>query len=152
MGKQQNNNRKRRRDLVGKKLPTLYAGTKHSAYLWMRKCKQGQSPPGNTNVAKALAAIETELIKHFGELNAPQQIQLNLLRPLFAFWLLHPVTLEEGSDKLASDFKWVHGKLESGLRVLCDLADSEGGGDGPDLYEQMRQQYWANKAKEKAEK
>ncbi len=128
-----------RQDLVQKRLPSLYKGTKHSAYSWMKRCKQGQLPPGNTNIAKTLAAIEVELIEHFGNLNGPQQIQLNLLRPLFTFWLLHPGTTEDDEDKLAFDFKWVHGKLESGLKVLCELGSSKPQGHVPTIPEIIAQ-------------
>ena len=120
-----------RQDLVQKRLPSLYQGTKHSAYTWMRKTKAGQLPPGNTTVAKSLAAIEVTLIEHFGELNGPQQVHLNLLRPLLVFWMLHPITIED--EKLAADYKWVHGKLESGLRVLCELGASKPTSQAPDL-------------------
>ncbi len=125
-----------RQDLVQKRLPSLYQGTKHSAYTWMRKTKAGQLPPGNTTVAKSLAAIEVTLIEHFGELNGPQQVHLNLLRPLLVFWMLHPCSIED--DKLAADYKWVHGKLESGLRVLCELGSSKSQGHIPTIPEILK--------------
>lgn len=142
MAKKKKRERIVRVDPIKKFLPTFYQGTKHSAYLWMKRCKQGQLPHGNTNPGKALAAIELGLIEHFGDLNVPQQVQLNLLRPLLVFWMLHPITVEGG---LAADFKWCHSRIENGLRVLCELADKKA--SDTDLYEKWRTEFFKDSIK-----
>lgn len=116
-------------------LPTLYKGSGHSAYAWLRRAKEGQLPPGNSNVRKALIAVEVELIKHFGQLNGPQQVQLSLLRPVLIFWILHPGFT--GTDSISQDFKWAHARIESGLKVLCELADRKH--DRPPTLEELLQ-------------
>ncbi|MBW1668863.1 MAG: hypothetical protein JRJ66_12580 [Deltaproteobacteria bacterium] len=121
----------RRQDKVAESLPRLFQGTRHSAYTWLRKCKEGQLPPGNTHVRKALDAIEIEILRYFGRLNALQQVQLSLMRPLITFWILHPAKGENGN--LTHDFKWVHSKLEAGLRALKDLADTPSNNKPPTL-------------------
>jgi hypothetical protein len=127
----------RQKDLVVRAMPRLFKGKTHSAYYWMRKVKEGVMPPGNTNVRKALDAIELTLIQDFGELNGCQQVEMNLLRPLLAWWLLYPGVGEDGT--LAHDFKWVHGKIEDGLKRVRDLADKDLGGQ--DLYDQWRTEF-----------
>jgi hypothetical protein len=81
------------------------------------------NPPGNTIEGKTLAAIEAAIIDDLGPLNALQIVQLNLLRPLLVWWLLHPGTTEKGD--LGADFKWIHTRIESGLKRLAELADSK---------------------------
>ena len=137
--KKRSDNRKRiiREDRLRNRLPDFYKGRlKHGAFYWMRKTKEGQMPPGNTNVRKSLDAIELCLIEHFGgELNGPQQIQLNLLRPLLVYWLLHPGVGEDG--KLVHDFKWVHGRIEAGLKALNDLATPKAPDKAPDISQYL---------------
>ena len=116
----------------------------HGAYAAMSRCKQGVQPPGNTMEGKTLAAIEAAILNDFGPLNALQTVQMNLLRPLILWWLLHPGTTEKGD--LASDFKWIHSRIENGLKRLAELADSKP--EGPDLYTQWRQQFFAEREKE----
>jgi hypothetical protein len=135
--------RKRRQNLVAK-YQSKPGQITHGAYSAMRKCKQGELPPGNTNVGKTLAAIEAALVDDLGPLNALQIVQLNLLRPLLVWWLLHPGTTEKGD--LASDFKWIHTRIENGLKRLAELADSKP--EGPDLYEQWRKQFFEDQEKD----
>jgi hypothetical protein len=122
MAKQTKRKRILRDDLVEPYLPGVFKGKANKAYTWMRKVKEGQFPPGNTNVAKALAAVEVALIKDLGQLNAAQQVQLNLMRPLLVWWMLHPGTVGDDGH-LAHDFKWIHSQIQDGLRRLIDLGD-----------------------------
>ena len=64
----------------------------------------------------------------YGPLNAAQQVQLNLLRPLLSWWLLHPGTVGD-NGKLSSDFRWIHNKIEAGIKALVDLADKRPRGE-----------------------
>ena len=88
-------------------------------------------PPGNTSEGKAMLAIEKALLQHFGgKLNAPQQVQLNLMRPLLAFWLHHPGVIEgDGTvdPRMCDQFLRIHKMLEAGLKRLVELADPDNG-------------------------
>ena len=140
--------RKRREDQVAKRLPELATNTSHAAYYWMKRVKENILPPANTGVRKALDAIEVELVRHFGELNAPQMVQLNLLRPLLVWWMLHPGTV--GTDgQLATDFKWVHSRIENGIRVLCELGEKQPARPVQTLQDYIRERY-PDQAKEEA--
>lgn len=108
----------RRWDLVAKSQERP-GQTTHGAYTAARKVKEGHLPPGNTNLRKALDEIEISIHRDFGPLNALQATMLNLLRPLLVWWLLHPGTTEKGD--LAHDFKWIHTKIESGLKRIAEL-------------------------------
>ncbi|MBW1982626.1 MAG: hypothetical protein JRJ12_15550 [Deltaproteobacteria bacterium] len=112
-----------RQDKVREQLPRLNIGKTHSAYSWMRKVREGKMPPANTNLRKALDAVEISLIEYFGELNPPQQIVLNLIRPVLAFWMLHPGTAKSDDMRLASDFKWAHMRIQHGITAMVALAN-----------------------------
>jgi hypothetical protein len=124
-----------RKDGVRERLPDLHKGTSHSAYAWLRRVKEGQLPSKRLNIRKALDAVEVAIIEHFGEMNALQQVQLNLLRPFLVFWMLHPAIMgtsensAEGDNnenlRISSDFLHAHNKIEQGLQKLCDLGKSQ---------------------------
>jgi len=97
---------------------------KHGAYTAHALAKQGRLPDKRTGLGKAVHAIERKITEHFGgELNNLQQIELFNLMPLIVFLLKHPVTTEEGT--LAADYKWAFGRIENGLRVLCELGSKK---------------------------
>ena len=95
----------------------------HGAYKALRLAKEGQLPDRRTRLGSAVAAIESRIIEHFGELNSLQQVQLFNMLPLVLFLLKHPMTTDNGN--LAADFKWAWQRVENGLKVLCDLADKK---------------------------
>jgi hypothetical protein len=138
MSKEEVRKQLRRQDQVRKRLPAIHRGSSHSAYYWLRKVREGHLPAGNTNVRKCLDSIELSLITDFGPLNAAQQVQLNLLRPLLIFWMLHPVGLDD-NRKLAGDFKWCHSKIESGIKNLVQLSDNKPSDE--DDYLKWRENY-----------
>ena len=111
----------------------------HSAYKWLKLAKQNQFPHGNNRAVQALKRIERAIQDDFGPLNALQQMQLALLRPLIMFWLLHPGTNQKG--EIASDFRWIHSKIENGLRQIASLADARPTVVVPTLEEYLAEKY-----------
>jgi len=106
---------------------------KHGAYVALRLAKKGKLPDRRSRLGKAVYAIEQKVIEHFNGLNNLQQIQLFNLLPLIVLLLKKPATNEK--DQLDGDWKWAWCKVESGLKVLCDLADKDNGNKGPKLSE-----------------
>ena len=101
----------------------VYSGTKHSAYSMMRRIKDGYLPRKNTVLRKTLDEIEHRLIDHFGTLNVLQEVQLGLLRPLIAFYLLHPGTNDSG-DSLNQTYMWAYRQISIGMKSLDELSKS----------------------------
>jgi len=97
---------------------------KHLAYRYLTLAKKGQMPDRRTRLGSAIACIERKIIEHFGELNHLQQIQLFNLLPLMCFLIQHPMTID-GTNTIATDWKWCWSRVENGLKVLCDLADKQ---------------------------
>lgn len=96
----------------------------HGAYTESALAKQGQLPDGRTRRGRAVRAIARKITEHFGgQLNNLQQIQLFNMLPLIVFLLKHPMTTEKGT--LAKDYMWAFGRIENGLRVLCELGNKK---------------------------
>ena len=108
------------------RLQKLYRGETHGAYTALRLAKEGIMPTENPKAKQALDAIENAIFDHFGELNALQQIQLALMRPLFIFFIIHPGLNPEGDKRINHDFQWIHNKVEVGLKNLITLGESAG--------------------------
>ena len=107
---------------------------KHGAYTALALAKRDQLPDKRTRLGKAVRAIERKIVEHFGgQLNNLQQIQLFNMLPLIVFLLKHPMTTEQGA--LASDYKWAFGRIENGLRVLCELGSKKPPANVPTIEE-----------------
>ena len=109
------------------RLKRLFLRENNCAYSALRLAKEGIMPAENPRVKKALDAIELAIFDHFGELNALQQVQFALMRPLFVFFILHPGLNPEDDKRVNHDFQWIHSKLEAGLKNLITLGESAGG-------------------------
>jgi hypothetical protein len=130
--------RLRRKDALVKNQDKSLQGS-HEAYYWLRKIKEGTMPDGRTALRKTLDAIERAITEDFRPLNSLQVLELSLLRPLLAWWIVHPGRSKKGT--LASDFQWIHTRIEAGLKRIADLASAKKPRDPEDLYERWRKQF-----------
>ena len=109
------------------RLKRLFLRENNCAYSALRLAKEGILPQENPRVKQALDAIELAIFDHFGELNALQQVQFALMRPLFVFFVLHPGINPEDNKRVNHDWQWIHSKIEVGLKNLITLGESTGG-------------------------